>query len=146
MPTSIDAPTRSGYLLDGNLLIAFHDARHGQRDTVSEWVDAHKADSLFLCSVTEGTLLRFLMSPLFGARLAAPKAWDTLREFRARPNVLFLDAGFSYLDVQTQGLTGHKEVTDAWLVTLARRQGCRLATLDKGLVARHPDTTELLKS
>jgi predicted nucleic acid-binding protein len=145
MPASTEAPALSGYLLDGNLLVAYHDAEHIHSIEVLAWVFAHEADPLFLCSVTEGTLLRVLMAPWGHTRSSASKAWDILRGFRSRPNVRFLDAGFSYLNVQIEGLTGYKEITDAWLVTLARRQGCRLATLDKGLVARHPDITELIK-
>jgi predicted nucleic acid-binding protein len=51
----------------------------------------------------------------------------------------FIDDGFSYTQVSTNKLQGHKQVTDAWLAQLARNHGIRLATLDAGLVATHTD-------
>jgi predicted nucleic acid-binding protein len=143
MPVSIDTP--AGYLLDGNLLIALLGSKHTHSRAASEWITAHNEDNLFLCSITEGTLLRFLMLPQGGHRPSAANAWAVLREFRSRPNVRFLDAGFSYLEVQIKGLTGHKEITDEWLITLAHRQRCHLATLDKGLCDRHPHATALVR-
>ena len=56
----------------------------------------------------------------------------------------FIDDGFSYGQVITTGLQGHKQVADAWLAQLARRHGTRLATLDKGLAATHPDVGFLI--
>jgi hypothetical protein len=41
---------------------------------------------------------------------------------------------------------GHRQVTDAYLAALARRRQGRLATLDKGLAALHPDVAELLST
>ncbi len=36
-------------------------------------------------------------------------------------------------------LVGHRQVTDAHLLTLARKRGGRLATLDRGLLELAPD-------
>lgn len=41
-------------------------------------------------------------------------------------------------------LTGHRQVTDAWLAELARRKGGKLATLDAFLAALWPDATCLI--
>jgi hypothetical protein len=41
-------------------------------------------------------------------------------------------------------LQGPKQVTDAWLAELARRNGGLLATLDGALAATHPDVAELI--
>jgi predicted nucleic acid-binding protein len=144
MNTTTEATTHSGYLLDGNMLVAINDETHSQFRKAITWVATHKTDKWFLCAVTEGTLLRLLMRTRGGARPVASDVWRILREFRARPNVVFIDAGFSYLDVQPKGLTGHKEVTDAWLITLARKHGCRLVTLDKGLSIRNPDIVDFV--
>jgi predicted nucleic acid-binding protein len=42
------------------------------------------------------------------------------------------------------GVIGHRQVTDAYLVALARHHGGRLATLDRGLAALHGEEVELL--
>jgi predicted nucleic acid-binding protein len=39
---------------------------------------------------------------------------------------------------------GHRQVTDAYLVALARRHGGHVATLDAGLAALHGDDVLLL--
>jgi predicted nucleic acid-binding protein len=39
---------------------------------------------------------------------------------------------------------GHRQVTDAYLVALARHHDGRLATFDRGLAALHDDAVELL--
>jgi predicted nucleic acid-binding protein len=140
------APTPSGYLLDGNVLIALQDPGHVLSPKARAWLKSHKKDTLYLCSVTEGTLLRYLMNPRIGGKQTAAKAWQMLSALHAHPTIKFLDSGFSYLQVRSAGLTGHKEVTDAWLITLAMKIGHRLATLDAGLCNRHPDATELVSA
>ena len=45
---------------------------------------------------------------------------------------------------QLGGVIGHRQVTDAYLVALARHHGGRVATLDKGLAALHGGDVLLL--
>jgi uncharacterized protein len=42
------------------------------------------------------------------------------------------------------GVIGHRQVTDAYLVALARHHGGRVATLDRGLAALHGEAVHLL--
>ena len=51
---------------------------------------------------------------------------------------------FSYIDVPTQGIIGHRQVTDAYLAQLARAHGSRLATFDQALAKLHHDVAELV--
>jgi hypothetical protein len=46
----------------------------------------------------------------------------------------------SYLDMPVRGLTGHRQVTGAYLVLLARKHGGVLATMDQALAAVHEGT------
>jgi uncharacterized protein len=43
------------------------------------------------------------------------------------------------------GIIGHRQVTDAYLVALARHHGARLATLDRGLAALHGEHVHLVQ-
>ena len=43
-------------------------------------------------------------------------------------------------------IANHRQVTDAYLAALARARGARLATLDRGLAAAHPDVAVLVPS
>jgi predicted nucleic acid-binding protein len=49
----------------------------------------------------------------------------------------------SYLDMSTTGIVGHRQVTDAYLVLLARKHGGSVATMDRALAAVHAGTTLL---
>ncbi len=42
------------------------------------------------------------------------------------------------------GVIGHRQVTDAYLVALAARNGGMLATFDKPLAILHPKAAELI--
>jgi hypothetical protein len=46
--------------------------------------------------------------------------------------------------VPNHQLQGHRQVTDAWLVELARRNAGKVATLDQGLVATYPNDAVLI--
>jgi toxin-antitoxin system PIN domain toxin len=132
------------WLLDGNVLIAANTFTHPHRARAEAWLSEHADDLLATCSVTEGTLLRFTMRTETDMSVRAAKAWNVLRDFRARPNHIYLEGDFSYVEVNYAALTGHKEVTDAWLAQLARRTGVRVATFDNGFTVRDPDVAYLI--
>lgn len=131
-------------LLDGNLLVALRIDTHEHHDLAQAWFGQLADDIRFVtCSVTEGTLLRVHMA--VAQDRSAEAAWEALREIRSLPQHRFWNAGFSYADVSAQGITGGKQVTDAWLADLARRKKGKLATLDSGLAALHPDVALLVR-
>jgi len=78
------------------------------------------------------------------ADTSAEAAWRTLALLRQMPGHQFWDGGFSYEEVRHQNVSGHRQVTDAWLAELARRNSGRLATLDSGLAVAHADVVDLL--
>ncbi len=124
------------WLIDGNVLLALVVESHPSHLRAKRWFESLSED-FFTCAITEGTLLRLHMQ--IALDRSATNAWAVLRTIQAAPNHRFLDDGFSYAGVSTKLIQGHKQVTDAWLAELARRHGARLATLDNGLVATHPD-------
>jgi predicted nucleic acid-binding protein len=75
---------------------------------------------------------------------SAAEAWKALNKFRARPDHIYLVGEVSYTEVNHTFLTGHKEVTDAWLAEFARRQKVQIATFDQGFVHRDPDVARLI--
>ena len=129
------------WLLDGNVLTALAIGSHAQHQRATAWFYAQPRE-FAACAVTEGTLLR--MHRMSAADTSAGAAWKTLRLLRHVPGHQFWDDGFSYDRVSSRGLTGHRQVTDAWLVELARRRGGRLATMDSGLAAAHGSVTEFV--
>jgi hypothetical protein len=128
-------------LLDGNALVALCLDGHEHHRLVRGWFGAGTF-RIATCSVTQGTLLRLHMR--FAADASAAAAWRTLERLEASPRHEQWLADFSYLEVPYGLLQGHRQVTDAWLAELTRRQGGTLATLDGALAALHPDVAELL--
>lgn len=129
------------WLLDGNVLVAAAINSHPLHSRAKKWMETTK-ETFHTCSVTEGTFIRLHMQIAIDRSAAA--AWQALCKYHADSMHDYLDDGFSYQQVNHQGLLGHKQVTDAWLAELARRHGAKLATLDAGLVAMHPDVGFLL--
>ena len=115
---------------------------HVHREQVPAGWLAGTRPAYAMCPVAEGTLLRLHM--IHAADKSAGAAWETLRRLRTHPDMnLWLD-NFSYSEVPYRLLTGHSQVTDAWLAELARRKGGRVATLDEAFSILHGDVATLL--
>ncbi len=126
-------------LADGNVLIALTVPDHVHHRQAREWFDGH-ADALATCPITQGTLLRFLIREGVGAR----DALSALQQIQSLPQHVFWADEVGFDTSVLAGVIGHRQVTDAYLAGLARHFGGCLATLDRGLAALHPQTTELI--
>ena len=124
------------WLLDGNVLVALAIDTHEFHERVRRWFDS-QSEPFATCAITEGTLLRVHMK--LAENRSAAAAWSVLEAIHSMPDHLFWNDGFSYCEVSFSGLTGLKQVTDAWLAELARRHEAQLATLNTGLIALHSD-------
>jgi toxin-antitoxin system PIN domain toxin len=126
-------------LADGNLLVALTVVDHVHHDAASTWFEMARP-RLATCPITEGTLLRFLMREGHGA----PDAMAVLDGIRSLEWHEFWPDSIPYEADHLAGVIGHRQVTDAYLVTLARHHGGTLATLDRGLAALHRTDVELV--
>ncbi|ANY06020.1 TA system VapC family ribonuclease toxin [Pseudonocardia sp. HH130630-07] len=127
------------YLLDANVLIALTVAEHEHHDRASSW--ASGIERFAVCPVVEGALVRFLV------RTGEPPSVATavLRAVRALPGCEFWPDSLSYVDAGLDHVRGHRQVTDAYLASLAgSRPGSLLATLDEGLAREVPELTVLV--
>lgn len=125
-------------LLDANVLIALTVQEHEHHERATRW--AAGVDELAICPVVEGALIRFLL------RLgeSAATASEVVQKLRVLPACDFWADSLSYADVDLGQVTGHRQVTDAYLVSLAHSHGGLVATLDEGLVATAPESTLLV--
>lgn len=128
-------------LLDGNVLIALADQAHVHHELAVRWFSA-QSQPFATCPITQGTLLRMLLR--HGAVASPQQAASVLAGFVRHPRHRFWADDIDYSAVSWQGLLGHRQVTDAYLVALARHQQGRLATLDRGLAALHGEAVEWL--
>lgn len=128
------------YLLDGNVLVALAICGHVHRDRCLRWF--RMIEGFATCAATEGTLLRIHM--MMAADKSAAAAWHTLNAFRSHPRHRYWPESFSYAEIDPTRLTGHRQITDAWLARLAAKNGGLLATLDESLATLWPDSTCLI--
>lgn len=126
-------------LLDSNVLIALVVVDHVHHDAAETWLadlDGHFAT----CPITQGSLVRLLVRE--GQSAESARALVTSVEDDARHE--FWPDDLSYRDVTTNGVIGHRQVTDAYLAQLARRHNGRLASFDQGLAKLHDDVVALV--
>jgi toxin-antitoxin system PIN domain toxin len=132
-------PGRAGpapvHLLDGNLLYALIDQAHVHHAPARRWF-ATTACGFATCPITQGTLLRLAMR-LGGHDIA--QALALLQAITGHARHHFWPDAMPYAQVQWQGVMGHRQVTDAYLASLARHHRGKLATFDRGLSALHAD-------
>lgn len=123
-------------LLDGNVLVALTDEAHVHHAVASAWFAA-QGGPFATCPITQGTLLRMQMR--LGAAADIREALALLNALTSHPRHRFWPDAIGYGSISTQGLQGHRQVTDAYLAALARHHAGRLATFDQGLAALHAD-------
>lgn len=115
------------YLVDANVLIALLTEDHVFHDVANQWFA--RADSVALCPIVEGALVRTIVR--LGARAAT--ATDVLTAMHALDKVQFWPDDVSYAAASLRRVRGHKQVADTYLAALARAHDGVLATLDKPL-------------
>jgi predicted nucleic acid-binding protein len=123
------------YLLDANVLIALTVADHEHHARTSAW--AAGITRFAVCPMVEAALVR--------VREGAAVAQQVLSVVHALPGCEFWPDSISYAVSDLGRVRGHRQVTDAYLVSLAtKRADATLATLDDGLVQSHPERTLLI--
>ncbi|MGH2860361.1 MAG: TA system VapC family ribonuclease toxin [Solirubrobacteraceae bacterium] len=128
----------SSYLLDANALIALVIAEHEHHGRVTAWTTG--VDSVALCPITEGAMARYLVR----VGETAATASQLLRALRQSPRVAFWPDSIPYVDASLEHVAGHRQVTDAYLASLAANRRARLATLDEALARTLAKTVDLI--
>ena len=124
-----------------NLLIALVVDDHVHHEPAERWSTGRDAP-FATCPITQGGLVRFLVREGATGEEARGFLLQVLADGRHR----FWPDDLGYGDVELGAVHGHRQVTDAYLAGLTRRHGGRLATLDRGLAAVHPDVADLVPS
>ncbi len=126
-------------LLDANVLIALLVEDHVHHRAAEDWF-VGLSGNFATCPITQGSLMRLLIRE----GQPASAAQEILTGTTADPRHEFWPDDVRYTDVPTQGIIGHRQVTDAYLAQLARARGSRLATFDQGMAKLHHDVAELV--
>ena len=124
------------YLLDTNVLLALAWAEHVSHEDVQGWFGRKRAAGFFTCPLTEIGFIRISSNPAFTTRAVSPSAaLGYLRAITEMPEHGFWADSISFHEAAGKALlSGHRQVTDLYLLALAKAHGGMLATLDKGAV------------
>ncbi|MDP6580871.1 MAG: VapC toxin family PIN domain ribonuclease [Vicinamibacterales bacterium] len=122
-------------LLDVNILVALFDPDHVHHDLAHDWFADNRRHGWATCPVTENGFVRVLSNPAFGSAVArAPELFGRLGKFcRGKDHQFWPDAVTLRDETRFRQtmLSGHRQLTDIYLLGLARAQSGRLATFDR---------------
>lgn len=126
------------HLLDVNALIALGWEGHAQHDTMVAWFNRHARKGWGTCALTQAGFVRVLSQPALGqAACTVAELAIALEHNLAHPAHHLVALDFSFAEVLARcsgGVVGHRQVTDAYLLTAAMRAGMKLLTFDSGVV------------
>ena len=126
------------YLLDVNLLIALAWPSHVHHSIAQKWFARRHKSGFRTCPLTQTGFVRVSSNPKFTPDAVSPhealtllERVTTLPEHKFWPAELPLSDAIANLDP----IVGHRQITDAYLLGLARSRRGILATLDRGILA-----------
>lgn len=120
-------------LLDVNVLIALLDAGHLHNRLANEWLTRELASGWASCPLTQNGCLRILSQPAYPGAQPVALVAERLAEAMTHASHMFWPDSLSLLDrslINWPNLTGHRQVTDVYLLALAVKQGGRFVTFD----------------
>jgi uncharacterized protein len=121
-------------LLDVNVLVALFYAEHVHHELAHDWFADHRDDGWATCPATENGFLRVVSQLAQGEASLRPHVIaGHLRRFCADKHHVFWPDAVSLLDESLFDHTrirGHRQLTDVYLLGLARTRHGHLATFD----------------
>lgn len=125
------------HLLDANALIALGWPAHEHHDAMQAWFSRHARHGWATCALTQRAFVRIVSQPAFSGRaLAIAEVAEVLLRNVAHAHHRLVAMDFSFDEVLrccSGGLVGHRQVTDAWMLTAAVRTDMKLLTFDTGV-------------
>lgn len=125
-------------LLDVNVLVALFDPDHIHHESAHTWFGTHRASGWATCPLTENGLVRVLANPSYAPTPERPAAvLARLRAFCASGHHVFWPDDVSLRDVRivrTSLPVTSRQLTDVYLLALAKRKGGCLATFDRSIL------------
>jgi toxin-antitoxin system PIN domain toxin len=121
-------------LLDVNLLVALFDPDHVHHETAHDWFADNASEGWATCPMTENGFVRVLANPAYGGTSRPSELVGRLRRFCKGPRYQFWTDDISLRDetlFDPAFLTSHRQLTDIYLLGLAKKRGGRLATFDR---------------
>ncbi|HEX3883072.1 MAG TPA: TA system VapC family ribonuclease toxin [Stellaceae bacterium] len=125
------------YLLDVDVLIALIDPTHVGHDAAHAWFTTTGSASWATCPLTENGVIRIVGHPRYPNSAGSPAAVaPVVVGLRSLPGHVFWADNFSLVDtdmVDISRVLTPAQVTDTYLLALARAHNGQLATFDRRL-------------
>ena len=137
-------PSPAAYLLDVNVLIALAWPLHVHHVIAHAWFEKVGQRSWSTCPLTQLAFVRISSNAKIISTAVSPRAAvQALRQMVALAGHVFWADDLAVNDLTSftsNALVGHRQVTDAYLIELAKRHKGKVATLDAGLADLLPPT------
>jgi toxin-antitoxin system PIN domain toxin len=125
------------HLLDVNVLIALAWPTHVHHQAAHAWFTGPGSGPFATCPITQCGFVRVSSTPKIIAGAVTPaEALASLDRIVANPRHVFWPADLALggaTVMPRERITGHRQVTDAYLLGLCLARGERLATFDQGV-------------
>ena len=127
-------------LLDVNVLVALFDPDHIHHDLAHDWFAEYRAEGWASCPMTQNGLVRVLSNPRYGSPTAGLRVVrEAVRRFLSNKDHQFWPDDVSISDdalFDVTGMVGHRQVTDVYLLGLAKKRRGHLVTFDRSIPVR----------
>lgn len=126
-------------LLDVNVLLALMDRDHVHHRAALQWWRSDRDHGWASCPLTQNGFVRISCQGDFPGRPMVPQAIEQLRRQIAESDHVFWPDDISVTDASwfdRSHLLGPNQITDAYLLALAVKNGGRLVTFDRGVAVR----------
>ena len=123
-------------LLDINVLLALLDADHVDHSRTREWLEAEIDNGWASCAITQNGFVRVISQPRYPSPIPVALAVERLLRATGSEYHEFWSCDLSLLDgrlIDPTRLHSHRQVTDAYLLALARAHGGRFVTFDRAI-------------
>ena len=123
-------------LLDINVLLALLDGDHVDHVRAHAWLDDEIEAGWASCAITQNGFVRIISQPRYPSPVSPAEAIDLLDRACEREHHEFWTCDVSVLDaaiVNRSRLHGPRQVTDAYLLALAKAHDGRFVTFDRSL-------------
>ncbi len=121
-------------LLDVNVLIALLDAGHMHHLRAREWLSSNIDAGWASCPITQNGCIRIMSQPAYPGALRPAEVAGRLRAAVETPHHRFWPGNVSLLThnaLRWNSILGARQITDAFLLLLAVRNGGRFVTFDR---------------
>jgi toxin-antitoxin system PIN domain toxin len=123
-------------LLDINVLLALLDSDHIDHERAHTWLNDEIDAGWASCAITQNGFVRVISQPRYPSPVSPTQAIEVLEAACETAHHAYWPCDLSILDdriVDRSRLHGPRQVTDAYLLALARANGGRFATFDQAV-------------